>query len=128
MDNRRTGVEGTEPADAGLDKTVRTDTHRETICCLILELSGLDQWDTQVHCAEVRDRKESEEESEKRKTKMQKTGQSFQEIFQEMRCLHSRTKANSCILLSVLGMTDCAQEKKWLLQDSVFPSEKQRQE
>lgn len=42
--------------------------------------------------------------------------------------LQSRTEAHSCILLSVLEMTDCAQEKKWLLQTSVFPSEKQRQE
>lgn len=75
MDNRGTGVKGTEPADVGLDKAVRT--HTKTICCLILELSGRDQWDTQVQRAEVRDRKESESEfeegSEKRKTKMQKT-------------------------------------------------------
>lgn len=40
-----------------------------------MELCGADPWDTQVHCAEVRDRKEPEYEveSEKRKTKMQKT-------------------------------------------------------
>lgn len=71
MDNRGIGVKGTEPADVGLDKTVRT--HTKTICCLILELSGLDQWDTQVQCAEVRDRKESESEEGSEKSKMQKT-------------------------------------------------------
>lgn len=124
MDNGGTGVRGTEPDDVGRDKTVRT--HTKTICCLIVELSGLDQWDTQVQCAEVRDRKEfeSEEGSETRKTKMQKTTGTDRKcaIFAEQ-----DTEANSCILLSVLGMTDCAQEKKWLLQSSVIPSEKKRQ-
>lgn len=73
MDSKITGVEVTEPADTSLDKTVRTDT--KTIWCVMLEWSALDQWESQMHCAEVTERKESEyeEESEKSKTEMQIT-------------------------------------------------------
>lgn len=71
MDNRITGVEVTEPADVNLDKTVRTDA--KTIWRAILEQSVLDKWDSQMHCAEITDRMESEyeEESEKSNTEMQ---------------------------------------------------------
>lgn len=70
MDKKITGVEVTQPADISLDKTVRTDT--KTIWCVILEWSVLDQWDSQMHCAEVTDRKESEyeEKSERSTTEM----------------------------------------------------------
>lgn len=61
----------TKPADINLDKTVRTDT--KTIWCVILEQSVWDQWDSQMHCAEITDGKESEyeAESEKGKTEIQ---------------------------------------------------------
>lgn len=70
-DNRITGVEVTEPADVNLGKTIKMDT--KTMWCVILEQSVRDQWDSQMHCTEITDRKESvdQEESENGKTEIQ---------------------------------------------------------
>lgn len=108
----------TKPADSGLDKAeAHTHSAVEYWSCLVW-ISGI------LRCPEQR------LETEKSLRKSQRRGrQRCRKLWAQTEnalYLQSRTGAKSCILISVLEMTSCAQEKKLLLQSSVFPSEKRR--